>query len=114
MIRSHMASATKRGRAASAEAADPAAASGNKRRRELTKAPTRMVRGVMMTAFDITTDTEKELEASRAANRHAQAVDLARSLAVQVEGESDDSDEAREQAQRLADLLKLGGEKTTC
>jgi len=75
MIRNHMSSATKRGRAA--ESGEPSC----RRRRELTKAPTRMVRGVLMTAFDITTDTEKELEASRTATRATQAAQLTRELA---------------------------------
>jgi hypothetical protein len=51
-IRAHMSKATKRGRVL------------GKRRRELTKPPTRLVRGAMMTEFDITTDTKCEIESA--------------------------------------------------
>lgn len=54
MIRSHMASATKRARA------EPGA---KQRRRELTRAPTTLVRGMLMTSYEITTDTAAEMQA---------------------------------------------------
>lgn len=52
-IRSHMASASRN----KSKETD-----SKKRRRELTQAPTRIVRGVSMTAFDIMTDTTNELK----------------------------------------------------
>jgi len=86
-IRSHMSSATKKGK------------EGSKRRRELTQAPTRMVRGVLMTSFDIITDTAKEVEASRNANRSVRAAELAREIAGE-EGET-----SIEKAKELATLI---------
>jgi hypothetical protein len=56
-IREHMAKATKRRRQATTE-------DSKKRRRELTKAPVKVVRGVMLTSFDIMTDAEKELKST--------------------------------------------------
>jgi hypothetical protein len=84
-IRSHMSRATKRGRIE------------GKRRRELTKAPTRLVRGVLMTEFDITTDTPFEIAASKEWEKNSKAASLAMSLA---------HDENLDKAKQLASLLK--------
>jgi len=84
-IRLHMSKATKRGRVE------------GKRRRELTKAPTRLVRGVLMTEFDITTDTPFEIAASKAWEKHSKATSIAMSLA---------NEESLDKAKELASLLK--------
>jgi hypothetical protein len=87
-IRAHMASATKRG----------ADASGKKRRRELTRAPTTLVRGVLMTSYDIMTDTAAEIQASKDANHNARVSELAREIA------SDEKDDI-EKAKILAQII---------
>jgi hypothetical protein len=87
-IRQHMSSATRRKRE-----------SGKKRRRELTRAPTSLVRGVLMTSFDILTDTAAEMEASKRANRNALAGDLAKELAT------NDTEEDADKARKLVELL---------
>jgi hypothetical protein len=79
-IRAHMASATKRD------------GSGKKRRRELTRAPTTLVRGVLMTSYDIMTDTAAEIQASKDANQNARVSELAREIAAE---EGDDIEKAR-------------------
>jgi ribosomal protein L14E/L6E/L27E len=84
-IRQHMSRATKRGRQL------------GKRRRELTKAPTRLVRGVLMTEYDISTDTAHEISASKAWEKNKKAATLAMELA---------DEENVEKAKELAELLK--------
>lgn len=84
-IRAHMASATKRGREMN----------GKKRRRELTRAPTTLVRGVLMTSYDIMTDTATEIQASENANRSVRASEMARELAADI---GEDVKKARELA----------------
>ena len=79
-IRAHMASATKRD------------GSGKKRRRELTRAPTTLVRGVLMTSYDIMTDTAAEIQASKEANQNARVSELAREIAAE---DGDDIEKAR-------------------
>jgi hypothetical protein len=89
MIRRHMSQATKRSKG-----------DGKRRRRELTRAPTSLVRGVLMSSFEIMTDTPTELAASEASNRHAQAEKLAQELAVE-----EDEEKALEKSKMLANLL---------
>lgn len=72
LIRSHMSSATKKSRISKGQ---------KKRRRELTRAPTNLVRGVLMTTFNIVTDTHAEIEAGKMANAKVLADDLARDIA---------------------------------
>jgi hypothetical protein len=86
-IRMHMASASKRGREQGTK----------KRRRELTRAPTTLVRGVLMARFDVVTESANEIDAARSANSAAIAGQLARDLA-----DEDDEDEAIEKARKLA------------
>lgn len=114
MIRMHMARATKRKAAAATSPEEDASTSSPaaKRRRELTKAPTRMVRGVLMTAFDITTDTDRELRASKAANLAARASELAHALGKPVDDSKgrdapsqDCDDEDMRKALELAQVL---------
>lgn len=88
-------------------AGSPAA---KRRRRELTKAPTRMVRGVLMTAFDITTDTEREMRASRAANLAARASQLAHALGEEVGEEEADVRKALELAHVLLHEAEMSGD----
>ena len=89
MIRKHMSQATRRIRG-----------DGEKRRRrELTRAPTSLVRGVLMSSFDIMTDTPNELAASEASNRLVQATKLAEELA------NDECDNDVEKARQLVKLL---------
>lgn len=70
-----------------------------RRRRELTRAPTSLVRGVLMTSFDIMTDTPNELAASEASNRQVQAIKLAEELA------NEDGEDDLEKAKQLVKLL---------
>lgn len=89
MIRKHMSRATRRNKG-----------EGEKcRRRELTRAPTSLVRGVLMTSFDIMTDTPNELAASEASNRQVQAIKLAEELA------NEDGEDDLEKAKQLVKLL---------
>ena len=89
MIRKHMSQATRQNRS-----------DGKKRRRrELTRAPTSLVRGVLMTSFDIMTDTPNELAASEASNRQVQAIKLAEELA------NEDGEDDLEKAKQLVKLL---------
>lgn len=88
-IRLHMSNASKRNR----EQGD------KKRRRELTRAPTTLVRGVLLTNFDIVTEASSELEAAEKANKNALINQAARDLA------EDTSENALEKAKRLASLI---------
>ena len=88
-IRSHMSNATKKSRENKG---------GKKRRRELTLAPTFLVRGVLMTSFNIVTDTVTEIEAGRAQNSKVLADELARDI-------SNDDTMDIEKAKKLAKLV---------
>jgi hypothetical protein len=88
-IRMHMSLATKKSRIIKGQ---------NKRRRELTRAPTNLVRGVLMTSFNIVTDTHSEIEAGKLSNAKVLADDLARNIA------KDDIID-KEKAKKLAKLL---------
>lgn len=74
-IRAHMSAATKRGRLNSE----------TKRRRELTRAPTTLVRGVLMTHFDIITDTATEREAGQAAKTIEEVNNLSKIIAEDID-----------------------------
>ena len=65
VIRSHMSQATRK-------------VPGSRKRRELTTAPNSLVRGVMMSEYEVVTDTAKEVEACSEGNKRAMAFELAR------------------------------------
>ena len=89
-IRLHMANASKKGRELGSK----------KRRRELTRAPTTLVRGVLMTSFDIVTETANEIHAAEESNRAANASRIAREIAIE-----ENDEEAKEKARELALLV---------
>jgi len=64
VIRTHMSQATRK-------------VPGARKRRELTAAPNSLVRGVMMSEYEVVTDTAKEVEACKEGNKKAMAVELA-------------------------------------